>query len=193
MTLYLDPIRARLAAATPGPWEVDECSDETTVIVAGSDLTIICSELWQGWEGTQDAALIANAPADLAALLAEVERLRTELADRTPAACDMKHEKPYDFAWCKTHDSTFPLGEKCKFDGREPWEVYADEADEQRRRAVRAEMQVERLRETMQRVREASKRHPDACDRYDEDDPITCGWRRAVADMRAALESEARP
>ena len=30
-------------------------------------------------------------------------------------------------------------------------------------------------------------------DRYDEDDPITCGWRRAVADMRAALESEARP
>ena len=76
MTLYLDPIRARLAAATPGPWEVDECSEETTVIVAGSDLTIICSELWQGWEGTQDAALIANAPTDMAALVAEVERLR---------------------------------------------------------------------------------------------------------------------
>ena len=65
MTLDLDPIRARLAAATPGPWEVDECSEETTVIVAGSDLTIICSELWQGWEGTQDAALIANAPTEL--------------------------------------------------------------------------------------------------------------------------------
>ena len=76
MTLDLDPIRARLAAATPGPWEVDECSEETTVIVAGSDLTIICSELWQGWEGTQDAALIANAPTDMAALVAEVERLR---------------------------------------------------------------------------------------------------------------------
>lgn len=49
------------------------------------------------------------------------------------------------------------------------------------------------MRDTLKAVREASKRHPDACDRHDEDDPIACGWKRAVADMRAALESEARP
>ena len=64
-----------------------------------------------------------------------------------PAPCAMKHTPPMDFAWCDTHDTTFPLGSKCKFDGREPWEVYADEADEQRSRAVMAELKAERLAE----------------------------------------------
>jgi hypothetical protein len=49
--LDLDPIKARLAAATPGPW-VYSCND---------------------------AYLIANAPTDLAALVAEVERLRAAI------------------------------------------------------------------------------------------------------------------
>lgn len=60
-----------------------------------------------------------------------------------PAKCDMRHQPPMDFAWCETHDTTFPLGEKCKFDGREPWEVYAEEADEQRGLKVQAEMRAE--------------------------------------------------
>ena len=62
-----------------------------------------------------------------------------------PAPCAMKHEPPMDFAWCETHDTTFALGDKCKFDGRQAWEVYADEADEQRGRAVMAELKVEQL------------------------------------------------
>ena len=60
-----------------------------------------------------------------------------------PAPCSMTRTDPFDFAQCETHDTTFPLGETCKFDGKEPWEVYADEADEQRQRAVMAEHRVE--------------------------------------------------
>lgn len=54
--------------------------------------------------------------------------------------CDMHQGEPYDFAWCVNHDTTFKLGETCKFNGRIAWEVYAEEADTQRGRAVRAEM-----------------------------------------------------
>lgn len=28
--------------------------------------------------------------------------------------CDMRCGEPYDFAWCVTHDTTFPLGEVCQ-------------------------------------------------------------------------------
>lgn len=29
------------------------------------------------------------------------------------SACDMRHQPPMDFAWCETHDETFPLGAVC--------------------------------------------------------------------------------
>lgn len=29
--------------------------------------------------------------------------------------CDMRHQPPMDFAWCETHDETFPLGGICSF------------------------------------------------------------------------------
>ncbi len=31
------------------------------------------------------------------------------------AECDMRYEPPFDFAWCETHDETFPLGQVCRF------------------------------------------------------------------------------
>ena len=105
MTLDLDPIRARLAAATPGPWHAwdrgigsevhvgAECVSETTQYER-------CRDLNDGFRETfaeADAALIANAPADLAALLAEVERLR-EAVQRVremhyPAYNDVAHTR----------------------------------------------------------------------------------------------------
>ena len=30
-------------------------------------------------------------------------------------ACDMRHQEPFDFAWCETHDETFPLGGICPY------------------------------------------------------------------------------
>jgi hypothetical protein len=48
------------------------------------------------------------------------------------------------------------------------------------------------MRDTLKAVRKASRLHPDTCDRHDEDDPIACGWKRAVVDMRRALEGAAK-
>lgn len=66
-------------------------------------------------------------------------------ADR-PAPCDMKQGEPFDFAWCESHDTTFPLGGACKWHGRESVaEVLQDEVDEQRAGRVRAEIQLDLL------------------------------------------------
>ena len=29
--------------------------------------------------------------------------------------CDMVHEQPYDFAYCAVHDTTFALGDVCRY------------------------------------------------------------------------------
>ena len=40
-------------------------------------------------------------------------------------------------------------------------------------------------------IREALAGHP-GCDIYRDGDPITCGWKRAVASVQAALDKEDR-
>lgn len=35
------------------------------------------------------------------------------MAEPTPAPCDMRRTDSYPFAWCRTHDTTFPLGATC--------------------------------------------------------------------------------
>lgn len=74
--------------------------------------------------------------------------------DDGPAPCNMTHTPPFDFAQCETHDTTFALGDKCKFDGRDMLDVYADEAQEQRARAVRAEMERDRALEALHTTKE---------------------------------------
>lgn len=77
--LDLEPIRARLEAAAPGPWEVAK--------VWGGDWFFDGPYIWDnGPDNTGEpatdkanAVFIANAPTDIAALLAEVERLRKEV------------------------------------------------------------------------------------------------------------------
>lgn len=39
---------------------------------------------------------------------------------------------------------------------------------------------------TLERLREVVSGHPE-CDRYSDDDPITCGWKAAYASVVAAL------
>lgn len=79
--------------------------------------------------------------------------LESEIADAlAPAECIMLHVEPYDFGQCETHDTTFALGEECKFNGKEPWEVYADEADKQRGLKVRAQMEFEEAQWKLQEI-----------------------------------------
>ena len=82
-TLDLEPIKERLAAATPGPWKAKEDSwDGYSVVIddSGPGVSIIAEQIGQGWdEGRGDAEFIANAPEYIAALVAEVERLRGQV------------------------------------------------------------------------------------------------------------------
>ena len=87
-------------------------------------------------------------------------RLLTEYA-AAPETCEMVYEEPMDFASCLTHDETFPLGEECRFNGRVMWEVFAEEADQQRQRAVMTEMSLGRVKSLVARWKaEAAERGP---------------------------------
>jgi len=106
---------------------------------------------------TNSAELLAKWRADLSRVLGDelVIELRRRGAGElltvintleqanSPAPCVMTHTPPYDFAQCETHDETFPLGGTCRFDGRDMVEVLFEAVDEQRGRAVRAEMELE--------------------------------------------------
>jgi hypothetical protein len=91
--LDLDAIRAREAAATPGPWvavnTLDEDSewasefDDPMVVTEDSTpgiYTAIAKDICQGaTDGVADAEFIAHARQDVADLLAEVDALRDAL------------------------------------------------------------------------------------------------------------------
>ncbi len=74
----LSEIKARLAAATPGPWSIEEHGTGETLFsyVAGENFhplnLISFDDPDAKWP--KNKALIANAPADMAWLVAELER-----------------------------------------------------------------------------------------------------------------------
>ncbi|OIH86003.1 hypothetical protein BLJ79_04200 [Arthrobacter sp. UCD-GKA] len=121
------------------------------------------------------------------------------LLDRVEAAelwtvahpCQVSHEQPYDFKWCETHDRTFPLDGDCDHKGKSALQWQDGREQEQRARALRAEARAEAAEAKVAAVREALEAHPKACDRHTEDDPIKCGWKRAVADVTRALDGGA--
>lgn len=85
--LDLDAIKARLAAATPGPWTVSpNVQPRGVAAVAEVNTVLILSSGPLYGSPMQDASLIAHAPTDLRALVAEVERLRAAIARHRDAA-----------------------------------------------------------------------------------------------------------
>ena len=76
MTLDLDPIKAREAAATAGPWHPD--GDECCVY-ADEDASSTGDAIAERILTAVDAAFIAAARADVPSLVAEVERLRERI------------------------------------------------------------------------------------------------------------------
>jgi flavin-dependent dehydrogenase len=75
----LEAIKARLSAATPGPWRRDGNHRAKVRGGDGDTLTRVVPESSdEPWSPTDEANadLIAHAPGDIAALIAEVERLR---------------------------------------------------------------------------------------------------------------------
>jgi hypothetical protein len=84
-TLDLEPIKERLDKAHTewGPWKAKEDSwDGYSVVIDdnGPGVSIIAEQIGQGEDGGRgDAEMIAHAPEDIAALVAEVERLRGQI------------------------------------------------------------------------------------------------------------------
>lgn len=87
--INLNPIKARLAAATPGPWRATqfgvlgdcfwgvkaECGDE----VLPHDFNHVCSMEFSPFDDAQpNAEFVAHAKQDVAVLISEVERLRAD-------------------------------------------------------------------------------------------------------------------
>jgi hypothetical protein len=88
-------IKARLAAATAGPWAVHNPRSRfhiiSTVLPAGRDFVMESGSA----DEAADAELIANAPTDIAELLGEVERLRAVVASFT----ELRAIHADDLAW----------------------------------------------------------------------------------------------
>ena len=87
MSDRIEEIRERLEKATPGPWE-DDGVNVTQANGEWVDVTpsrVECMSYCYGGSVERmkddDRTFIANAPADVAFLLAEVERLEREKAD----------------------------------------------------------------------------------------------------------------
>ena len=80
----LAEIRARLEAATPGPWHVAHTDGAVgKAEVTGEDRAgnPIWEQIHIADTGPVDVDFIAHAPTDIAALLAEVEALNREISD----------------------------------------------------------------------------------------------------------------
>ena len=121
----LDAIQERVNAATPGPWAVD--SDDPAYIIypekGGWDGLVIAQVADQDgalFSVEHNGSLIANAPQDLADLLAEVERLRAlttvddDMVKRAARAmCDIEAQ-PDQVMWDKLDE-----------DERDSWRIDA--------------------------------------------------------------------
>lgn len=80
----LEAIKARLSVSTPGPWMADHSGERIGIWADGRRVFVgACSEcqiIGGRKEAEFNASLIAHSPADIAALIAEVERLQLIIA-----------------------------------------------------------------------------------------------------------------
>lgn len=115
----LNEIEARLAAATPGPWENDGGGEigqhysrpepyqqiVSTTVSCGSYCLGGSSA---GVEHHDDAELIAHAPADLAALVAVVREVEGLHQPHAVICLNPSHGKDCDAMVCDTCDAPWP-------------------------------------------------------------------------------------
>ena len=90
----LNEIQARLSAATPGPWEHGHHWDSSEWIkggIGGRKFRPASDTTYEWLPTSADAEFIANAPADVAFLLAELRKARESLERVEGLTLDPEH------------------------------------------------------------------------------------------------------
>lgn len=147
-----DPLRAFAAQMAPSAY-LGLSAGEGALHLALDDLARSAIESVYADCGDSSAGVLSTNIGQWIAAALSGPLLALMAGNELAAECVMTRTPPFDFAQCETHDTTFALGATCKFQGRDAWEVFADEADEQRQRAVMAEDAVERATEAAQGAR----------------------------------------
>ena len=109
----LAEIRERLAAATPGPWELYATERNVIAITKGRMRSGYRREIvhWSGFDCSNiddpgqvraNAALIAHAPSDLAYLLDEIARLTRELEQARKLIRELVDDEDAGLVWTGT-------------------------------------------------------------------------------------------
>ena len=187
----LQPIEARLEAAPePEKWQVEEGWEGYRVFYKddGPGDLPIAEGICQGTDGGEALAeFIAHAPEDIRALIAEVKRLE---AWKREAVTVMDGLQGLGEAL------RLPLGEQVT--GRTALEkvkelIKSRDAWASHMMGIAVTRQkleaVEALLDEVKAVRDAVARHPDVmeCSEYSDDEPVSCGWKRAYEDVVWAL------
>lgn len=97
----LQAIRARVEAASPGPWTVAEDIEAGGCVLDATGRNICTAGLDGGAPGPrrdEDQTFIATARTDVPALLAEVERLKAALQTARGALADIAGLSPSEIA-----------------------------------------------------------------------------------------------
>lgn len=126
----LAEIRERLAAATPGPWELYATERNVIAITKGRMRSGYRREIvhWSGFDCSNiddpgqvraNAALIAHAPSDLAYLLDEIARLARELDAARERERAVRDEATGYLAEVAGTLADMHDGDECSFEGGE--------------------------------------------------------------------------
>ena len=182
----IQEIEARLAAATPGPWSRSGHDVGQVVYGPGGQPDLIGPISTNS--DIEDAEFIAHAPVDIRALIDEVKRLE---AWKREAVTVMDGLQGLGEAL------RLPLGEQVTgrtalekvkelIKSRDAWASHMMEIAVTRQKLEA----VEALLDEVKAVRDAVARHPDVmeCSEYSDDEPVSCGWKRAYEDVVWALD-----
>ena len=96
-------IRARLDAATPRPWTMEQRGEETIIWGAlphGEVCSVPVAQSVTGeWGDSPDCALIAHAPEDIRRLLDTLDQIRSVLADEPDPCPEHDDADPITCGW----------------------------------------------------------------------------------------------
>ena len=166
MTDHLADARACIQAAAQAP------HPDTRI----SWLTVICEQIISHLEAQQAPQQPATAP-PAAQQGDSGHRDGGEAVQAAMAVlCDMGADSGGWHSW-RCFDRLYP--EPC-------------DCTKQATRAAIAAAEPHIRAKTLAPIRAALAGHP-RCDIHPDDDPIKCGWKRAVADIQAALDREEQP